>query len=105
MAGLSELEALELCRRSLAARSDLYRASLTVEYHEIKESTAWMRQAFSWTRAAAPLLLLVVSWGPVLLGRRRVVPRSTVGKLILGWRTARSLKSLWRGFSSNGSQA
>jgi hypothetical protein len=102
MAGLPELEALELLRRSLAVRSDLHRHSLTVECRDIQESTAWMREAYSLARAASPLLLVLVPVGTHLLDRRRIVPKSTFGKLLVGWQAGKRLTSLWRAFSSSG---
>jgi len=102
MARLPELEALEIWRQELARRSDRYRGSLTVDYFNIRDSTRWMRQAYAIGRAAAPLLVWLAPIGLLLLGRRRIIPKSTVGRLVLGVQAARSAKSLWKALSNHG---
>lgn len=103
MARLSELEVLELWRQELARRSDRYRDSLSVDYTHIHASTGWVRQAFAWGRAAAPLLVWLAPVGLFLIGRKRLVPKTTVGKVVFGVQAARSVKSIWKALASNAS--
>jgi hypothetical protein len=105
VAGLPELEALESWRQELARRSDRYRDSLTVDCRNIESSTRWMRKTIAWGRAAAPLLVWIAPVGLMFLGRRRIMPKSTVGKLVLGMQAARSAKSIWKALSSNGAES
>lgn len=94
---------LEIRKRELLARSDVYRQALSAEIASLQSATAWVSRTLHYARLVAPVLALVVpAAGWAFRGRKKAPPprkpKGLLAKVIAGYHIARQVKPVWDGY-------
>ena len=94
---------LEIRKRELLARSEIYRQALAAEMASLQSATAWISRTLHYARLVAPVLALVIpAAGWAFRGRKKATqpPRrkGLLSKVVAGYHIAREVKPIWDGF-------
>jgi hypothetical protein len=95
MAQVSETELLDVQKRLLVAKSEIYRQTVAVELHRLESATAWVPPTLSALQIAYPAVLLAVPLAAWWLGRKRTPLADVAEQIVAGLSTARKLQALW----------
>ena len=98
-----KVDAIAEQKRTLIARSEMYRQSMEADLRNIREAVAWVPRTFRAMRMVYPVLLLALPAAGFFLkkqiGRKRSPPKKGwLGKAATGIKIFRSVKPFWDGF-------
>ena len=96
MVGLAELEALQIRKQELLARSEANRRALHAECEHLRDAAASVGRGFSFLREARPALFLAAPALGFLLARRWRRAGRVARNVILGWRIMNGLRTVWQ---------
>ena len=84
MPEISEIERLEIQKRLLVAKSEIYRQTLEFEFYKIQSATAWVQKPIGLMKSVLPWIVLAAPVAGYCLGARRRSLKTLFGKAVFG---------------------